>query len=173
MSKSYQIAFLAGVPATGKSTYCKWLEEKHGFIHIDVENNQTETKDELRRLVWADPNQLIEHLRTLRSNVIIDQGFVPQPEAIKYLKALKNQGVSLWWFNAGRETARKAFEMRNDEFIGEDRIDVKFFDDQMDRIENTWDSLKALFDPNILETLLPDMSRLDHQTIYKIMFPRP
>jgi shikimate kinase len=64
MSNHYQILFLAGVPATGKSSYGRWLEENHGFIHVDVENSQPEAKDELRSLVWADPNQLIQHLKT-------------------------------------------------------------------------------------------------------------
>jgi hypothetical protein len=28
---------ISGIPASGKSTFCRWLEEKKGFLHLDVE----------------------------------------------------------------------------------------------------------------------------------------
>src|ERR1700720_2354910 len=28
---------IAGIPASGKSTFYRWLEEKKGFLHLDVE----------------------------------------------------------------------------------------------------------------------------------------
>jgi hypothetical protein len=161
---------LLAVPATGKSSYGRWLEENHGFIHVDVENSQPEAKDELRSLVWADPNQLIQHLKTLRSNVILDQGFVPHPETIEHLKVLKEQGVDLWWFNADRVVARQAFAERNESLEPQNQISLEAFDRQMGLIETHWDSLDSLFQPNILETLRPDRSRLDHEIIYRAMF---
>ena len=28
---------ISGIPASGKSSFCRWLEEKKGFLHFDVE----------------------------------------------------------------------------------------------------------------------------------------
>jgi cytidylate kinase len=28
---------ISGIPASGKSTFCKWLAEEKGFLHLDVE----------------------------------------------------------------------------------------------------------------------------------------
>jgi hypothetical protein len=28
---------ISGIPASGKTTFCRWLEEKKGFLHLDVE----------------------------------------------------------------------------------------------------------------------------------------
>src|SRR5712691_7552921 len=30
---------ISGIPASGKSTFCRWLEEKKGFLHLDVEED--------------------------------------------------------------------------------------------------------------------------------------
>jgi hypothetical protein len=30
---------ISGIPASRKSTFCKWLEEKKGFLHLDVEED--------------------------------------------------------------------------------------------------------------------------------------
>jgi hypothetical protein len=33
---------IAGIPASGKSTFGKWLAKTHGFIHVDMELPQTD-----------------------------------------------------------------------------------------------------------------------------------
>jgi adenylate kinase family enzyme len=31
------ITLICGIPGTGKSTFARWIEEKKGFLHLDVE----------------------------------------------------------------------------------------------------------------------------------------
>jgi hypothetical protein len=171
-SRAFDLVFIAGVPATAKSAYGKWIEEKHGFIHVDVEEHQTSPlKIDVQRRVWIGPDLLVEYLNTLNSDVILNQGFVPNESTLAYVTALKNAGVKLWWFHSDRDTARKAFESRN-EALGDDRIDLKYFEIQMDLIDSNWERIKAVFGPNIIETLHSDLSRMAPEDIYEMMFTR-
>jgi hypothetical protein len=75
------VLLLSGVPATGKSTFGRWLEQRHGFTHVGIE------ADGLARFglanAWAevlgspptDVEPLVGALRGVGRPVILSWGF--------------------------------------------------------------------------------------------------
>src|SRR5262249_48687377 len=137
------LIFLAGVPATGKSTYGQWLEDRHGFIHVDFETSQEDPIKSgiYQKFMQGDVNSFHNHFLSLETNIILSWGFVPDKSLLTYLQALKDKGVEMWWFNADRLVAREAFIAR-DELPGSEQIGVNLFDLQMDRIEHKWPQIE-------------------------------
>lgn len=54
---------ISGIPASGKSSFCNWLEEKKGFLHLDVEK----------------PGVLDQHGLALAWNTLFDAGTSAAP----------------------------------------------------------------------------------------------
>jgi hypothetical protein len=36
---AHQLVLISGVPGTGNSTFRRWIEEQHGFVPVDIEND--------------------------------------------------------------------------------------------------------------------------------------
>ena len=107
---------ISGIPASGKSTFCRWLEEKKGFLHLDVEKPGVLDHYGLAT-AWAtlfDTNApaapFIEALEKFKRPVVIDWGF--PPEHLDAVRKFFDGGVMLWWFAADWAVARRKFELR-------------------------------------------------------------
>lgn len=149
--------FIAGVPATGKSSFSQWLAEKHGYIHIDAEKaggadfDQAGVRSEWDKLISTGrATQFVAAIRKLPNPVVVNWGF---PTRYLYVvNALQAEGVSTWWLHAQRNTAREAFVKRGG-------IDPVYFDRQMADIEREWLLIASVFRPRIVEGLRPDGSQ--------------
>jgi len=36
-TSALQNILVAGIPGSGKTTYCQWLEQQKGFLHLDID----------------------------------------------------------------------------------------------------------------------------------------
>jgi broad-specificity NMP kinase len=107
---------ISGIPASGKSTFSRWLEEKKGFLHVDVEKSGVLDRYGLTT-AWdtlceasASAAPFIEALEKFKRPVVIDWGF--PPEHLDAVRKLFDGGVMLWWFAADWAVARRKFELR-------------------------------------------------------------
>jgi hypothetical protein len=135
---------ISGIPASGKSTFCRWLEEKKGFLHLDVEKSGVLDKHGLT-LAWnalfgvdATAAPLIEALDKFNRPVVIDWGF--PPEYLDAVRKLSEGGVMLWWFAADWAVARRKFIQR-----GNAKGPVAVFDIQLRKIEAALPEINGLF----------------------------
>jgi hypothetical protein len=135
---------ISGIPASGKSSFCSWLEEKKGFLHLDVEKNGVLDRHGLTT-AWDtlfDPNAsaapFIEALEKFKRPVVIDWGF--PPEYLDTVRKLFEAGVMLWWFAADWAVARRKFIQR-----GTVKGSVAVFDIQIRKIEAALPEINALF----------------------------
>jgi hypothetical protein len=76
---------ISGIPASGKSSFCRWLEEKKGFLHLDVEKPGVLDRYGLAT-AWAtlfDANtsaaSFVQALDRFERPIAIDWGFPPAP----------------------------------------------------------------------------------------------
>lgn len=157
------IILLSGIPATGKSTYGRWLEKNKGFIHLDVENETRGLKKNLASGFFSSTSSIphLEELKKLGAPVLLDWGF--PPENLSFVQKLKQEGVTLWWFNGDHDAARRAFIARN-------TVAVECLDIQMPKIVRCWDQIKQVFHPNILEVLKSNDRRMNYDQIFDEMF---
>ena len=142
---------ISGIPASGKSTFCRWLEEKKGFLHLDIEKSGVLDRYELTT-AWDtlfDPSAsaapFIEALEKFKRSVAIDWGF--PPECLNTVRKLSEGGVMLWWFAADWAVARRKFELRR-------YLNVQHFDIQIGKIEASLPEINALFRSHV-EYALP------------------
>jgi hypothetical protein len=142
---------ISGIPASGKSTFCRWLEKKKGFLHVDVEKPGVLDQYGLTT-AWAtlfDANTpaapFIEALEKFNRPVVIDWGF--PPEHLDAVRKLSEGGVMLWWFAADWAVARRKFQLRR-------YPQVQAFDIQIRKIEAALSEINALFRSHV-EYALP------------------
>jgi hypothetical protein len=141
---------ISGTPASGKSTFCRWLEEKKGFLHLNVEEEGVLDRHGLA-LAWstlfgasARAAPFIEALDKFKRPVVIDWGF--PPERLVEVRRLFEAGVMLWWFAADWAVARRKFIERGYPFVQD-------FDSQIRKIEATLPEINALFRSHVEYTL--------------------
>ena len=141
----------SGIPASGKSSFCRWLEEKKGFLHLDVEEAGVLDRYGLAT-AWnalfdagTSAAPFVQALEKFERPVVIDWGF--PPECLDTVHKLFDGGVMLWWFAADWAVARRKFEQRGYPFVQD-------FDIQIRKIKDTLPEINALFGSH-LEYALP------------------
>jgi hypothetical protein len=134
---------ISGIPASGKTTFCKWLAEEKGFLHLGVEKPGVLDRYGLAT-AWATlfdasatAAPFIEALDKFKRPVVIDWGF--PPEHLDTVRELFEAGVMLWWFAADWTVARHKFIQRG----GKGPVEV--FDIQIRKIEAALPEINALF----------------------------
>src|ERR1700682_5495013 len=99
---SMTLLLLSGRPGAGKTEVGKWLEEQHGFRHIE-----TDTAAGLRTL-----NELLGGVQTpqgLGENVVIEWGFMIQYFDSGYVRQLRDAGFDAWWLDGDEQAARQRY----------------------------------------------------------------
>jgi hypothetical protein len=142
---------ISGIPASGKSTFCRWLEEKKGFLHLNVEEPGVLDRYGLAT-AWAtlfdastSAESLVQALDSFNRPIAIDWGF--PPECLHAVRKLFDSGVMLWWFAADWAVARRKFQLRR-------YPHVQDFDIQIRKIEANLPEINALFRSHV-EYALP------------------
>ncbi len=135
---------ISGIPASGKSTFCRWLEEKKGFLHLNVEEPGILDRHGLAT-AWntlfdatGTAAPFIDAVDRTGRPVVIDWGF--PPEHINTARKLFEAGVMLWWFAADWAVARRKFIAH-----GNAKGPVAVFDIQLRKIEAALPDINALF----------------------------
>jgi hypothetical protein len=158
---------ISGIPVSGKSTFCRWLEEKKGFLHLDVEKPGVLDRHGLAQ-AWNtlfDANRtapFIDALDSFNRPVVIDWGF--PPEHLNTVRLLSEAGVMLWWFAPDWAVARRKFIAR-----GNAKGHVAVFDIQLRKIEAALPDIKALFGSHMEYTLPSTGIYTPPETIWKKM----
>jgi hypothetical protein len=166
MNKTRDRLLLAGIPAAGKSYFSRWLADKQGYIHVDVDSPGSDSRVQcvLHRLnacISAITTQEAQaKLSALPQKVVLDWGF--SPENIASVRRLKDAGVRLFWFDGDRAKART-------EFIRRGTVPVECLDVQMPKIERKWKQIQALFYPNFIHVLAANGKRMPPEEIWKVI----
>jgi shikimate kinase len=129
---------LSGVPGTGKSTVATYMEEKLGFFHIDMEQDDFAPRHEFAQNHEAFLRKIATH-----ENVIISWGFSPFQDraAIEYLQ---QAGYILLWLDGDRVASFREFMKRENS----DPIKESLYYGQMQMIVVT--SIVEMLKPHIV-----------------------
>ena len=127
---------ISGIPATGKSTFSRWLATERGYKRCP----SSEEPD------WSVFFQQIDETRSHSENVVIDCGFpVNQLSRVRDLIA---SGVQGWWFDGDRDAAFGAFQAR----VGHPATEEAWYK-QLADIGRTWDDIQRVFEGRILNVI--------------------
>jgi hypothetical protein len=165
MTPTNQSLYLvSGMSASGKSSFCRWLESQHGFRHIDFDF-APEKIDELNEAIMAGrPEDFFERYSADKP-LVIDWA-IPQ-QCLPVVEMMKAKGISVWWFDAPHDEARAAFIAREAE--REDGWSTEVFDRQWRTITAVRPAVEAVFWPNVVQTLQPGGERMAFEEIARVM----
>ncbi len=152
-----RLLLVAGMPASGKSHFGRWLEAEHGFIHVDAElPGQLDRLGPGSHALWdasiqtKDAMQFAAAIRALGRPTVINWGF--PVEYLPFIGLLKEAGFTVWWFDADVQAARV-------EYASAGRPEHNF-DQQVADICTRRPLIEAVFAPNLLHVLGADGLRL-------------
>ena len=139
---------ISGIPGTGKSTYCQWLHEKHGFNHQDVD--------------WQGlPSAELLDNRPL----VIDWGFPANEPSLSacldLINSWRGSGAEMWWFDGDRDAALRSFLARG-------TVSKSDWDYQLGGIESNWHRLAEEVKGKVIDTITESGYKA-HEQIYSEM----
>jgi hypothetical protein len=155
------VILIAGIPASGKTSFGDYLRDAKRFLHVDLEAPDgffISVLDESVRVGRLEV--FLDVLKQNATQVVLTWGF--HPGDFNIIEALKSAEVELWWFDADEEAARERFLARG-------TGTAATFDAQLSRIHAVRDQIDACFAPRIIETLRADGSFLSCEEIYDAM----
>jgi hypothetical protein len=162
-----QSILLAGIPATGKSTFGNWLEQQKGYFHLDFDEEDVVEQRGFKReqqLLWkhGQSEPLHASLLARKQPIVLNWGFAPH--FLPLVKQLLMWGFIPVWFTATPAVARVASIRRGG-------IDIKYFDQYMAGLDEVYEDVMAVFGHSIIRTLRDDGTRMHPFEIYATIFP--
>ena len=155
------IILFAGIPATGKSKFCRYLAREYGFGHYDMECWPKGWPHRELHQVWERSRaEFVAALRHLHDNVAIDWGFPSQCRP--WVAELQAAGARLVWFAGDEAHARKLYEERGG-------LSLEGFQNQMKEITDA--GFPKGLDARVVEALTSDGSVRPMGDIYGELFP--
>jgi hypothetical protein len=154
-----RLVLLAGIPATGKSTFGAWLSKEKRFKHEDLEQHQ----NHLDWLERKSPVRFIDELRAGRPDFILNWGFPPNDHYFAKVRDLVDAGMTPWWFDGDRGAAL-------DSFIERDTVSREAWDAQLAQVETRWTDIEDIFGANRIDVIDSDGAYLPCPAIYEVMF---
>lgn len=162
---STAIVHVCGIPGSGKTSYCEWLERQKGFLHLDFDQLLrglgTQTKLSLIALLQGNPDAFISRLSQEGQFTVIDWGF--PLSMLPRVRWFQQKGTATWWFDGDREAARQAFIKRG-------TVSLEAFRVQMDSIEKNWRAIKEIVGTRIIKTVSPGPTHATPEWIFDQMF---
>ena len=123
---NHKIFLFSGIPASGKSSFCRFLCREHSFVHYDLECWPRGWPHPEFKEIWDRSRvEFVNKLMSTHSRVALDWGF--PINCISWVKELEMAGVQLIWFDADTTKARESF-------IARGGISISDFDDQVGKI---------------------------------------
>ena len=142
---------IAGIPASGKSTFARWLVDDHGYVRCPSGEEPGAT--------FLDE---IDGARAEHPNVVIDWGF--PVGALSIVRGLIASGVEAWWFDGDRDAALEAFLARSGHPGTKHDWDV-----QMTAIQGHWTEIEELFQGRILNVVTPGPAHLSNESHFRLI----
>lgn len=148
---------LSGRPGAGKTHVGKWLDEQHGFRHIE-----TDTPAGMQTL-----NELLKGGQTPQSlgeNVVIEWGFAIEDSGL--VRKLRDAGFDAWWFDGDEEAARQGYIQRR----GDSPEVMDAYWAQAGGIQQAWPELESFYgDDHIIRTVTSGPAGPEYLTCAEIV----
>jgi hypothetical protein len=152
---------VAGIPASGKSSFGRWMSQQHRFRHEDLEKHS----NHLEWLQRKPARSFIDEVRWGQPDFILDWGFPPNASTLATVRRLVEAGMTPWWFDGDRTAALESFLARGSP--------LRDWEVQMPKIEANWGEIEAIFGSNHIEAVSRGPVYTPPENIYEQMLGSP
>jgi len=106
------VLMVAGIPGTGKSTFCRFLADRHGFAFYEVDRMpQWQDRAAWEDLLQRSRSEFVARFRELHpKGAVLEWGFVPEQAPLA--RELIGAGMRPIWFAGDYNRARELFVAR-------------------------------------------------------------
>jgi len=135
---------IAGLPGAGKSYFCRWLSDNHGYIHVNADDL---TDPDVQRLLAPNVGNVkpvAADLIARGPDVVLEWGFIPA--LLGRVRQLVRIGFEPWWFGGDETAARHAFLDRGG--VPEEALNI-----QLARIHESWVRIEPVFATHVLNVV--------------------
>jgi len=154
------VLHFSGIPATGKSSFSRFLASKHGFAHYDLECFPRGWPVPSLYALWCTrPLDFVKQLQAVHERAIIDWGF--PIECLPLVTQFSACGIRLIWFNGDITHARRLFLERGG-------LDPARFDHQVSEIQRV--GLPAGIEATVVDALTAAGEVRPMQELYAAVF---
>lgn len=153
---------VTGIPWTGKTTIGNHLQEKHGFVHLDMESNGN------REIIQKTPKEFMDKIMFHDGNIIVTWWF--PVHVVDIINSFGDYGFKIFWFDWNRESAFREFEKR-DMKISKDYWERQkiAFKQQIERIDSS-NVVDYINNVKIINTFNSDGEFLSTEEIAEYIF---
>jgi hypothetical protein len=97
-----QFILISGIPGSRKTTFGRYLKEKHGFYFFETDPKPN--WDKFTEELGLGVDNFVARWLNRHGNVCLEWGF--DPCYLPYVLRFKKQGASLFWFTCDQHIAR-------------------------------------------------------------------
>jgi len=159
------IVYVCGIPGSGKTNYCEWVEREKGFLHLDFDQllggHGVPLKLALVGRFRENPEEFISELSKRRQPVVIDWGF--PISCLPIVRLFQKKGIEIWWFDGDRAAACEAFAKRK-------TVSLVAFHAQMKSVQDNWSQIEEVVGHNVIETVTAGPVHAAPEWIFTQMF---
>jgi hypothetical protein len=156
---------VAGIPGSGKSAYCAWLEREKDFLHLNLDElekeNGTNLKLNLYDCLKHSADRFLSAISKFEQPIVLDWGFPTY--LLGMVTCLSANGFAIWWLDGDRAAARESFIRRG-------TVPVEAFELQMKSIEERSQEIQKVFDENVISSVSAGPAYRSPEDIYQRMF---
>lgn len=161
----HKIILICGIPGSGKSTFGKYLQDKHKYTYVPMDVSEWFDKEmqSLWNKVFEAKRQynavekFVCYLHDNYENVVLDWNFpITQLEVVELLK---RQWCEIIWLSTSIPIARKRFLKKNIN-------SATYFDSQVKSIDENKDKIIKNLNPKIINALFEDKKNKSLEEIY-------
>jgi len=136
--------WITGIPAVGKTTFCRWLRNEHGYDSCFDPGEPGVPVPDVEGFLRATASNV---------DVVVDWG-IPA-SAVNWASTLiQTYGLEAWWFDGDRAVAKRRFDARRD--LGEHIATEADHTRYLKGVTLGWDEYGVLFGHRVLDTLSSD-----------------
>jgi len=151
------LMLVAGIPATGKSSFSEYLHREWGYVHLDFDRllqGQAEwPSPDLFGVLRGSPSRFIETLADRHGHAVVDWGF--PLENLVVVRSMLSVGAKFVWFDGDIGAAKGAFARREAAKPNGTGQPIENFDHQVAAIKFRWADIAKL-KPLVVLGLGPD-----------------
>lgn len=163
--QKHRIIVFTGIPGSGKSAFGKYLQNKHRYTYISLEDSEWE--DKKLQSLWDNAfeakreynavEKLVCYLHDTYENVVLDWGF--SIDQMRVVELLKRQWCEIIWFSCSTVVARKRFIKKN-------KNSATYFDTKVKSIEENTEKIIKNLNPKVIGVLKEDKAEKTNEEIY-------